>query len=87
MNIIVEIKLTTCILVSTWSHTGMNNQTNEQIASELYWTAQAVQDVIGVTPTLVRPPYGEANDRVRTLLNGMGFSIVNWVSFPMSMSL
>jgi peptidoglycan/xylan/chitin deacetylase (PgdA/CDA1 family) len=33
--------------------------TTEQIVAELGWTRLAIQKVLGVTPTLMRPPYGD----------------------------
>jgi hypothetical protein len=33
--------------------------TNAQIVAELGWTRKAIQAVLGVTPTTMRPPYGD----------------------------
>jgi hypothetical protein len=33
--------------------------TNEQIVAELGWTRKAIQAVLGVTPTTMRPPFGD----------------------------
>jgi hypothetical protein len=33
--------------------------TNEQIVAELGWTRKAIKAVLGVTPTTMRPPYGD----------------------------
>ena len=45
--------------VHTWSHTALTTQTNEQIIAELGWTKKIIKDVLGVTPTTMRPPYGD----------------------------
>ena len=45
--------------VHTWSHTALTTQTNEQIIAELGWTKKIIFDVLGVTPTTMRPPYGD----------------------------
>ena len=33
--------------------------TNEEIVAELGWTRHAIQTVLGVTPTTMRPPFGD----------------------------
>ena len=33
--------------------------TNEQIVAELGWTRKAIKAVLGITPLLMRPPYGD----------------------------
>ena len=45
--------------VHTWSHPYLTTLTNEQIIAELGWTRQAIRDVIGVSPSMMRPPYGD----------------------------
>ncbi|SRR5258708_2138253 len=45
--------------VHTWSHTALTTQTNEEIIAELGWTRQIMRDVLGVSPTQMRPPYGD----------------------------
>jgi peptidoglycan/xylan/chitin deacetylase (PgdA/CDA1 family) len=36
--------------------------TNEQIVAELGWTRKAIQSVLGITPTTMRPPYGDIGE-------------------------
>jgi peptidoglycan/xylan/chitin deacetylase (PgdA/CDA1 family) len=33
--------------------------TNEQIIAELGWSKKAIKDVLGVTPNMMRPPFGD----------------------------
>jgi hypothetical protein len=40
--------------------------TNEQIVAELGWTRKAVQAVLGVTPTSMRPPFGDIGESRKT---------------------
>ena len=47
------------VAVHTWSHPYLTTLTNEQIIAELGWTRQAIRDVIGVSPSMMRPPYGD----------------------------
>ena len=52
--------------------------TNDQIVAEIVWTAKIIRDVIGITPTLMRPPYGDIDPRVRALLRAMGLYVIIW---------
>jgi peptidoglycan/xylan/chitin deacetylase (PgdA/CDA1 family) len=47
------------IAVHTWSHPSLTTLTNEQIIAELGWSRQAIKDVLGVTPNMMRPPFGD----------------------------
>jgi hypothetical protein len=47
------------IAVHTWSHPSLTTLTNEQIIAELGWSKKVIHDVLGVTPTVMRPPYGD----------------------------
>ncbi|KAF7370300.1 NodB-like proteiny domain-containing protein [Mycena sanguinolenta] len=64
--------------VHTWSHPHLTSLTNAQIVAELGWTRKAIQDVLGVTPTIMRPPYGDIDDRVRMISLAMGMVPVIW---------
>ncbi|PVF96543.1 glycoside hydrolase/deacetylase [Serendipita vermifera] len=73
--------------IHTWSHggpdlLGLTSMTNEQIVAELGWTRKAIKDITGVTPTTMRPPYGDIDDRVRAIALGMGMMPVIWTSVP-----
>lgn len=47
------------IAVHTWSHPPLTTLTNEQIIAELGWSKKVIKDTIGVTPNMMRPPYGD----------------------------
>jgi peptidoglycan/xylan/chitin deacetylase (PgdA/CDA1 family) len=47
------------IAVHTWSHPYLTTLSNEQIIAELGWTKKAIKDVIGMTPNMMRPPFGD----------------------------
>jgi hypothetical protein len=66
------------IAVHTWSHPPLTSLTNEEIVAELGWTRKAIKAVLGVTPTLMRPPYGDIDDRVRAISLAMGLVPVIW---------
>lgn len=70
------------IAVHTWSHPSLTTQTNAQIVAELGWTRKAIQAVTGVTPTRMRPPYGDIDDRVRAISLAMGLVPIIWTVNP-----
>ncbi|MEU8107141.1 polysaccharide deacetylase family protein [Nonomuraea muscovyensis] len=49
----------------TWSHRDLTTLRAASIRSDLARTAKAIKAVTGVAPTLMRPPYGAQNARVR----------------------
>ncbi|KAG2343986.1 carbohydrate esterase family 4 protein [Suillus weaverae] len=66
------------IAVHTWSHRPLTMLTTAQVVAELGWARKAIKDVIGVTPTLMRPPFGDIDDRVRAISLAMGMVPVIW---------
>jgi len=71
------------ISVHTWSHSKpLTTLSNEQIVAELGWTRKAIKDAIGVTPTTMRPPWGDIDDRVRAISLAMGMIPIMWTSTP-----
>ncbi|KAH9851923.1 hypothetical protein C2E23DRAFT_923259 [Lenzites betulinus] len=70
------------IAVHTWSHHPLTALTNEQIVAELGWTRHAIQQVLGVTPTFMRAPFGDIDNRVRAISNAMGMRPIIWTTGP-----
>lgn len=66
------------IAVHTWSHHPMTTLTNEQIIAEFGWSKKIIKDVLGVTPTYWRPPYGDVDNRVRAIAKAMGLQTSIW---------
>ncbi|GAA5979032.1 hypothetical protein JCM10908_002781 [Rhodotorula pacifica] len=64
----------------TWSHPMMTTLTDMQILGELGWTSQAIYDYSGgLVPRFWRPPYGDADDRVRAIAEEVfGMVLVGW---------
>ena len=51
----------------TWSHQYTTSLTNEQVFAELYYTKLVIKRVLGYSPRCFRPPFGDVDDRVRTI--------------------
>ncbi|KAG5651230.1 hypothetical protein H0H81_009379 [Sphagnurus paluster] len=66
----------------SWSHRHLTSLTNEEIVAELGWTRHAIRSVLGVTPTTMRPPFGDIDDRVRAISLAMGMVPIMWTRTP-----
>ncbi|KAL0950782.1 hypothetical protein HGRIS_007549 [Hohenbuehelia grisea] len=66
------------IAVHTWSHSALTTMSNDAIIAELGWSRKIIKDVIGVTPNMFRPPFGDIDDRVRAIAIAMGLNVVLW---------
>jgi len=66
------------IAVHTWSHPSLTQLSNEEIIAELGWSKKVIKDVLGVTPNMMRPPFGDIDDRVRAISLAMGLTPVIW---------
>lgn len=66
------------IALHTWSHRDLATLTDDEIVAELVWSAKIVKDTIGVTPTMMRPPYGSTSPRALELIRAMGFRVILW---------
>lgn len=56
----------------------MTSLTTRQAFAELYYTMKAIKDIMGVTPTCWRPPYGDVDDRIRAIAQGLGLRTYIW---------
>jgi hypothetical protein len=56
----------------------MTTQSNIQVVAELFWTLRAIKEATGVTPKCWRPPYGDVDDRVRSIAWQMGMTTMIW---------
>ena len=52
------------------------------MVAELGYTRKAIQKILGVTPTTMRPPYGDIDDRVRAIALAMGMVPIIWTRGP-----
>lgn len=66
------------ICVHTWSHQYMTALSSETAFAELWYTMQAVRAAVGVTPTCWRPPYGDVDDRIRSIAKALGLRTILW---------
>ncbi|QJU08736.1 hypothetical protein FBF28_04240 [Candidatus Saccharibacteria bacterium oral taxon 488] len=62
----------------SWSHPELPKLPVNQIASEIDRTNDAIKQATGVTPTVMRPPYGAVNSVVLEQLRLRGMSSILW---------
>ena len=62
----------------SWSHPELPKLPVDQIAGEIDRTNDAIKQATGVTPTVMRPPYGAVNGTVLEQLRLRGMSSVLW---------
>ncbi|KAK4517151.1 NAD(P)H:quinone oxidoreductase, type IV [Mucor velutinosus] len=62
----------------TYSHPHLMSLSNEKIVYEVRATEEAIEAAIGVKPRYIRPPYGEADARVKSILKKMGYKTLMW---------
>jgi len=66
------------ICVHTWSHRYMTAFQSEDAFAELWYTMNAIKLAVGVTPTCWRPPYGDTDDRIRSIAKALGLRTILW---------
>jgi peptidoglycan/xylan/chitin deacetylase (PgdA/CDA1 family) len=66
------------VLSHTWSHPSMPSLSDSQIQDQMLKLEAKLKQYLGVVPQLMRPPFGEWNERVRTVMAKLGYSLVLW---------
>jgi len=66
------------VCVHTWSHHYTASLTNEQVFAELYYTKKIIKDITGLDSNCWRPPYGDVDDRVRTIAQFLNLQTYLW---------
>lgn len=56
----------------------MTALTDDQAFAELYYTIKIIKDVMGITVTCWRPPYGDVDDRIRAIAQSIGLRTYMW---------
>ncbi|KAI8608424.1 hypothetical protein BC830DRAFT_1155354 [Chytriomyces sp. MP71] len=64
--------------IHTWSHPHLTQLSDDEVIAELVYGARSIYEVLGVWPRYFRPPYGDADGRVRKLAALVGLTSVTW---------
>lgn len=62
----------------TWDHPQLTTLDDEAVRSELERTQDVIASATGQTPDVLRPPYGDVDDRVRSIATRTGLRVVLW---------
>ncbi|CUA70172.1 hypothetical protein RSOLAG22IIIB_00520 [Rhizoctonia solani] len=62
----------------TWSHPHLPTLSASQIEVEMTSITATIQQIIGVAPAFIRPPYGEYNQDVLDVAGSLGQTVVTW---------
>ena len=62
----------------TWNHRQLTKLTVQEITDELLSTANKIFDITGVDCTIMRPPYGSFDDKVKEVCKDLEFPVINW---------
>jgi peptidoglycan/xylan/chitin deacetylase (PgdA/CDA1 family) len=62
----------------TYSHPHLMSLTDDQVVAEIKQTEDIIANLTGVHPRYIRPPYGEADDRVKAIMHAHGLQAILW---------
>ncbi|MFI6943067.1 polysaccharide deacetylase family protein [Streptomyces sp. NPDC050418] len=62
----------------TWTHGILTDLSENEIRTELDRTQQAIKDITGKEPTLMRPPQGRTDENVTKVCQELGLSQIMW---------
>ncbi|KAI0061674.1 glycoside hydrolase/deacetylase [Artomyces pyxidatus] len=62
----------------TWHHYDLTTLSWDQIHDEMWRTELAMRRILGVAPAIMRPPYGNYNDLVRSASSIRNQSLIIW---------
>ncbi|KAF9289075.1 Carbohydrate esterase 4 protein [Linnemannia elongata] len=66
------------IAAHPWSHRDLDALSDDEIRKEMLRIEEAFRQILGAVPRYMRPPYGQHGERVRRVLENMGYIIVLW---------
>lgn len=62
----------------TYDHYRLTSYSDAVVREQLTTTSELIEDVVGVAPLCMRPPYGAVNDRVRAVADDLGLATIMW---------
>ncbi|TDC47029.1 polysaccharide deacetylase family protein [Actinomadura sp. KC345] len=67
----------------SYTHADLGRASKQEIVSELTRTQDAIRQASGVTPKLLRPPYGSTSKRLAKVTRRMGMAQIMWTVDPL----
>lgn len=60
------------------THAHLTQFSSEKIVADINTCNEKIEEITGVCPTLMRPPYGEYDDKVVSAVRSMGMEPIQW---------
>ncbi|MFA1545850.1 polysaccharide deacetylase family protein [Actinomadura chokoriensis] len=67
----------------SYTHADLGSASKKTVLSELTRTQDAIRRAVGVTPVLLRPPYGSTSKQLAKISRTMGMAQVLWTVDPL----
>ena len=67
----------------SYTHADLGNASEKKVLDQLTRTQDAIRRASGVTPVLLRPPYGSVSKRLTRITREMGLAQVLWTVDPL----
>ncbi|MEW9698618.1 polysaccharide deacetylase family protein [Paenibacillus sp. SI8] len=62
----------------SWNHPNLSKLSQQELRQEIKKTDEAIREVTGFAPMLLRPPYGAASDQVKKEITASGHTLALW---------
>jgi len=62
----------------SWSHPYLTQCTSHDVSWQIESTSGLIAEVLGCRPLLMRPPYGDLDDRVEGQIASLGYQVILW---------
>ena len=62
----------------SWSHPRLPELNTTALTEEIERTSAIITATVGHSPSIMRPPFGRTSPHVRSVAEGMGYSLINW---------
>ena len=66
------------VLNHSYTHSNFSTASQEIVTSEIKETNDIINEILGVAPTLYRPPYGVITENEKVAVKNLGMNIVLW---------
>ena len=66
------------IIGHSYDHRDLTKLSREEVRAEMVDPDNIIKSITGVSPKLLRTPYGAVNNTVREVAQDLGFSIISW---------
>lgn len=67
----------------TWDHSDLSKLSDSAMEAQLAQTQDVIKKAVGVTPVVLRPPYGSSNHRVAAMARKYKLAQVTWAVDPL----